>query len=250
MFSNAERSLSRRLHRGGIFQVFLLGFGIWFGLGQEASAIPVALSECLDCSLPESFDDPCNPDQADPGCFYRRLWCSRTDSAPYVVQAGQPNLILGHTLYCSNCRGCPDCPPPAHSICQGTVSATYTESVSVDVHAGVQTGRSTVTQTLEASIGHVSQRTFEFSAMAGAVNGVPPCWKLGYQARISIETGIVMGIDHSWSAGGIIDNHFGRTCCLEGIGFTQPACHDGTSFASGSAWSTGYVETIRNEPCE
>jgi len=218
-------------------------------VSPHAQAIPVALTECLGCPLPGSFDDPCNPDQDPPGCFYRRLWCDRIDSAPYVVQGGTPGTILGTNLICTNCTGCPDCPPPVNATCQGTVSATFTESVSVTVNAGVETEADGVTESLEASIGHVNQRTLSFSATAGAEGGVPPCWKLGYQAKIAIQTGIVMGMDHTWSASGIIDNHFGLTCCLENTVFTQPDCDSCMSTATGSAWMNGFIDTILNEPC-
>jgi hypothetical protein len=215
----------------------------------HAQAIPVALTECLVCPLPGSFSDPCNPGQKPLGCFHRRLWCERIDSAPYIVQGGTAGTITGTTLICTNCTGCPNCPPPVNLTCQTTLSATFTESVAVTVNAGIETEAEGVAESLEASIGHINQRTLNFSASAGAEGGVPPCRKLGYQARIAIQTGIVMGMNHTWSAGGIIDNHFGLTCCMENIVFTQPDCHSCMSTATGSAWMKGYIDTILNEAC-
>jgi len=111
-------------------------------------------------------------------------------------------------------------------------------------------GAAGIAQTLDASIGHVNQRTLNFTATAGTTGGVPPCWRLGYQATIAIQTGIIMGVDHVWSASGFVENHIGRTCCMDGVHYLDEHCHSCVSTASGSAWSNGAIDTILNEPCE
>jgi len=126
-----------------IFLVFVIGL-----VTCNSHAIPVSLSECIGCPINYPIQDPCEESGT---CSYRILWCSRSDTAPYVINPGTLITIIGTGFECQNCFGCPDNPPPAQ-VCLGTVEVEFEESVTVNVSSQVTVGYAFVESSLYASI--------------------------------------------------------------------------------------------------
>lgn len=126
------------------------------------------------------------PDWHDPECCSVNYSCERSDGACTVTANGTPGITLGQTLNCHNCAGCPESQPPAMK-CEQNLSVSFTEQVSVQVASGIQAGVPGLQATLNNSIGHSSQRTFNGGATCGTVSW-PACKKADPAYRVSLST--------------------------------------------------------------
>jgi hypothetical protein len=218
-----------------------------FALAPSAAAAPVPIGECLFCAMPNplSFPDPNDPRQNPPGCFHRRLWCDRTDGAPYEISAGTPGVVTGATLSCRNCSNCPDCPPPP-MLCTQALEVCFNETVSFEIQIGGEAGEA-IKGSLAAAIG-ISASTQVCATMTCGSENIAPCTWASYAAKMNVRNGIVYGLDSRFTAGGKISAHFRRRCSIDGTAWSQD-CGVKTSKATGSKAFNSFCETTGNGGC-
>lgn len=218
-----------------------------FAVCSTALAAPVPIGDCLFCAMPNplSFPDPNVPGQNPPGCFYRRLWCDRTDGAPYQINAGVPGVVTGGTLSCRNCSNCPDCPPPPQ-LCTQMLQVCFTETVSFEIQVGGEAGEE-IKASLAAAIGISASVEICGNVNCGSEN-IPPCTWASYAAKMNVKRGIVYGLDSTFTAGGKVGTHFRRRCSIEGTPWSQN-CGVKTSKATGNKAFDSFCDTTNNGGC-
>lgn len=212
-----------------------------------ALAEPVALKGCSFCPMPNplSFPDPNVPGQSPPGCFYRRLWCDRTDGAPYLIQAGTPGVVVGGNHSCRNCSNCPNCPPPPQ-LCSQTLQVCFTQTISFDIQIGGEAGEGIKGQ-LAAAIGFSSSTQVCLSVTCGSEN-IPGCTWATYAAKMNTLNNVKYGLDSRFSAGGEVSAHFRRRCSISGTAWSQD-CGVKTSTVTGSKALDAFCDTTGNGSC-
>ncbi len=158
------------------------------GLLCWATAMAVLLSGGrLDARTIQVPENECprspTPDLVPPGCTVEYV-CWRTDGEVQIIDGGFGEYVLGQSLDCRNCGGCPENPPPPMR-CESTLSVSFTESVTVQIDSGITVDAAVLETTLRNSIGHADQRTFNGSATCGTVSW-PACRKGSPAYRVTL----------------------------------------------------------------
>lgn len=200
----------------------------------------------------------CIPIDVDPDCDAGALTCTRTDYGPYYQSAGTPTT-LRQRIECTNCfpecpccpvlhglhdgteGDCLDCSGVPSAICMFTIHLTHTESATVSLSstltatAGVP-AVAAIEAALESTLGITTTTTYSFgqqcgwTPLAACEDGV---WK---NAEMSYTAGVVVAMDHTWSASGVWVSVGGGTCPIAGNPWNT-TCLTETSTASGDPYS-------------
>lgn len=172
-----------------------------------------------------------------PGLWFTNPQCQhalvyrRVDDAPIVTHKGNPSSVLGATLDCNNCES------QNTMFCTATLSAEFTESLTINIDSAIQAGIAGIKSSLQSSIGAVNGRTQKFTTTCGD-RDIAPYTRTIYQVYQNVTLGKKAKVESAY------------TCHLEAVGGSVPPCNPmghlsgGFSCGTRTSTTTGNVATM------